>query len=85
MWWPIALIVFSNVFYNICSKQTPEGIHPLAALTVTYLVSAVGSGILFYILTPGGSLLGEYKKPELDYLCTGACSDRPGGREHVYV
>ena len=61
MWWPIVLIVFSNVFYNICSKQTPEGIHPLAALTVTYLVSAVGSGILFYILTPGGSLLGEYK------------------------
>ena len=61
MWWPIALIVFSNVFYNICSKQTPEGIHPLAALTVTYLVSAIGSGILFYILTPGGRLLGEYK------------------------
>ena len=45
MWWPIALIVFSNVFYNICSKQTPEGIHPLAALTVTYLVAAVASGI----------------------------------------
>ena len=61
MWWPIALIVFSNVFYNICSKQTPEGIHPLAALTVTYLVSAIGSGILFYILTPGANLLGEYK------------------------
>lgn len=61
MWWPIALIVFSNIFYNICSKQTPEGIHPLAALTVTYLVSAVTCGILFYVLTPGGKLLQEYK------------------------
>ena len=61
MWWPIALIVFSNIFYNICSKQTPEGIHPLAALTVTYLVSAAASGILFYVLTPGGNLIGEYK------------------------
>ena len=59
MWWPIALIVFSNVFYNICSKQTPEGIHPLAALTVTYLVAAVASGILFYILTPGANLIKE--------------------------
>ena len=61
MWWPIALIVFSNIFYNICSKQTPDGIHPLAALTVTYLVSAVACGILFYVLTPGGKLLQEYK------------------------
>ena len=61
VWWPIALIVFSNVFYHICSKQTPEGVHPLAALTVTYLVSAVASGILFYLITPGGKLLAEYR------------------------
>ena len=60
-WWPIALIVFSNVFYHICSKQTPEDIHPLAALTVTYLVSAAASGILYYLLTPGANLAGEYR------------------------
>ena len=61
LWWPIGLIVFSNIFYNICSKQTPEGVHPLAALTVTYVVSAVASGILYFIITPGAELIREYK------------------------
>ena len=61
MWWPIGLIVFSNVFYHICSKQTPEGVHPLAALTVTYVVAAVDSGLLYLIITPGAHLLREYK------------------------
>ena len=61
MWWPIGLIVFSNVFYHICSKQTPSGIQPLAALTVTYLVSAVASGILYCLLTPHPDLLREYR------------------------
>ena len=61
MWWPIGLVVFSNVFYHICSKQTPDQIHPLAALTVTYLVSAVASGILYYAITPGADLLQEYR------------------------
>ena len=60
-WWPIALIVFSNVFYHICSKQTPETINPLAALTVTYLVATVASGALYFILTPKASLIGEYR------------------------
>lgn len=61
MYWPIALIVFSNVFYHICSKQTPGSVHPLASLTVTYLVGALASGILYYILNRGGNLLREYQ------------------------
>ena len=47
MIWPIALIVFSNIFYNICAKETPAGINPFAALSVTTLeqdVSREGSG-----------------------------------------
>lgn len=60
MYWPIALIVLSNIFYNICSKQTPAEIHPLASLTVTYIVGAVVSGGLYYVLNRGGSLLQEY-------------------------
>ena len=35
--WPIALVVFSNVVYQICAKSMPRGINPLASLTVTYL------------------------------------------------
>ncbi|MGI6109547.1 MAG: EamA family transporter [Eubacteriaceae bacterium] len=60
MMWPIALIVISNVFYNICSRETPAAINPLAALTVTYLVGAAFSAILYYLLNRGGHLLQEY-------------------------
>lgn len=59
-WWPIALIVFSNVVYNVCAKSSPAEVHPLASLTITYAVSALFSGVLFKLLSGGGSLLQEY-------------------------
>lgn len=61
MVWPIALIVLSNVIYNICSKETPSAINPLAALTVTYIIGAVVSLVLYLTITKGGSLIQEYK------------------------
>ena len=57
---PIALIVLSNVFYHICSKATPTEVNPFAALTVTYGGGAVMSGVLYYVLNPGGNLLQQY-------------------------
>ena len=59
--WPIALIVFSNVVYNICAKETPSAIHPFAALSVTYIVGAVFSAVLYFLLNRGGNLLQEYR------------------------
>jgi drug/metabolite transporter (DMT)-like permease len=59
--WPIALIVLSNVFYQICSKSVPGSLNPLASLTVTYLVGAAVSCILYYVLDRGGSLFQEYR------------------------
>lgn len=58
--WPIALVVVSNVFYQICAKSTPEGIDPLASLTVTYTVGAAASAALYLVLNRGGNLLREY-------------------------
>ena len=58
--WPIALVVLSNVVYQVCAKSVPREIHPLASLTVTYLVGAVASGVLYYALNRGGNLLREY-------------------------
>ena len=58
--WPITLVVFSNVIYQICAKSMPEGIHPFASLTVTYLTGAVVSGIFYYALSPQANLLKEY-------------------------
>ena len=60
--WPIALVVLSNVVYQICAKSVPEGMNPFASLTITYLVGAVASGILFFILGHGENLIQEYRK-----------------------
>ena len=45
--WPIALVVLSNTFYQICAKEVPEKMDPFASLTVTYLVGAAVSFALF--------------------------------------
>ena len=60
--WPIALIVLSNTMYQICAKSVPEGMNPFASLTVTYLVGALLSGILYYALGNHSGLLKEYSK-----------------------
>ena len=60
--WPLALVVLSNVIYQICAKSVPNGMHPLASLTVTYTVSALVSLALFFILNRGGNLFKEYAK-----------------------
>lgn len=58
--WPIALVVLSNVVYQICAKSVPGDANPLATLTATYLVGAVLSAAFFYILNPGANLIKEY-------------------------
>ena len=60
--WPIALVVLSNVFYQICTKSVPQRMDPFASLTVTYLVGASLSLVLFKILSHGGSLIREYER-----------------------
>lgn len=55
------LIVLSNIFYHISSKSTPENINPFALLTVTYLIGAVISAILYFMLNKNGNLIHEYQ------------------------
>ena len=59
---PFILVIFSNVFYQISAKSLPEDLNPLASLTVTYLVSAFATLILFFLTARGTSLLKEYAK-----------------------
>lgn len=73
MVWPIALIVFSNIFYQIFAKSVPKQIDPMASLTVTYLVGAVCSAIMFFVMSKGGSLIAEYKKLNFAPLLLGLC------------
>lgn len=58
--WPLALVVLSNVAYQICTKETPDALNPLASLTVTYLVGAVVAGVLYYATTKNADIIREY-------------------------
>ena len=60
--WPIALVVFSNVVYQICAKSVPKEMDTMASMTVTYLVGAACSAALFFLMHRGGSLLQEHGK-----------------------
>ena len=60
--WPIALVVISNIAYQICAKETPEAIDPLASMTVTYTVGAISSAILYFVLHKEGNLFREYSQ-----------------------
>ena len=60
--WPLGLVLLSNTFYQICAKSVPDGINPLASLTITYMVGAIISGVLFFLLNRGDSLMQEWAK-----------------------
>lgn len=59
--WPLALVVLSNVVYQVCTKSVPD-INPLASLTVTYFIGALISLILFFALYKDVNLIKEYAK-----------------------
>lgn len=73
MLWPVALVVFSNLFYQVSAKGTPENINPLASLTVTYLVGAAFSAVLYCLTTRGGNLLSELCKLNWAPFVLGLC------------
>ena len=58
--WPVALIVASNVLYQVCAKGVPEGMDPFAALSVTYGVGAAVSLVVYFLMNRDGTLLREY-------------------------
>ena len=59
--WPIALVVVSNTLYQLCAKSVPEEMNPLASLTVTYLVGAVVSCVMYCILNRDADLFREIR------------------------
>ena len=60
--WPITLVILSNIVYQICAKSVPEGMNPFASLTVTYVVGAVISCVIFFVSGKNDGLLGEIAK-----------------------
>lgn len=58
--WPIALVVLCNTGYQVCAKSVPGDMDPMASLTVTYLVGAAASAVLYFLMNRSGSLFKEY-------------------------
>jgi drug/metabolite transporter (DMT)-like permease len=72
--WPIALIVLSNLFYNICAKSFPYALNPFAALTITYVVAALLALIMYFLTKDEKSgLLLEYAKANWVPFVFGLC------------
>ena len=46
-WWPVVLVVVSGVGYQVCAKEVSGGMHPLAALVLTYLVASAASFLIY--------------------------------------
>jgi len=65
MWnllWPILIVVAANTIYNISAKSTPRDIDMFASLSVTYLIAAICSIILYFITSEKKNLLLELPK-----------------------
>lgn len=62
IYWPIILAVSADIIYQISAKSTPESLNPFASLTITYLVGAAISLIIFFITAGGSSFFAELKQ-----------------------
>lgn len=57
-YWPIGLLVLSNVFYHITAKSLPANVDSFLSMTITYLVGAAVS-IVLYLTIGGGDSFSE--------------------------
>ena len=60
--WPIALVVLSNIAYQICAKSVPGGMNPFASLMITYGAGILCAAAMYFISSQGGSLVQELRK-----------------------
>jgi drug/metabolite transporter (DMT)-like permease len=60
--WPVAIVLVSNVLYQVCAKSVPNTVNPFVSMTVTYVVAGLLSVIMFFVTTGGGSLVRELPK-----------------------
>lgn len=60
--WPIVLVVLSNVMYQICTKSVPDDVNPFVSLTVTYLVGAILSFAMSFVINRQTDIVKELTK-----------------------
>ena len=65
MWnmiWPMLIVITANTFYNVCAKSTPQGVNSFASLTITYLIAAAASLIMFFVTSEQKNIWQEFSK-----------------------
>ncbi len=62
MLYPVLIILISNIAYNICTKSTPGEVNTFAILSVTYLIAAAVSFIIFFVSSKGRNIFAEFGK-----------------------
>jgi len=70
---PIALIVISNVLYNICTKSTPQTANPFLSLFITYIIAATVTLILFLLTGLENNVVDSLKELNWTSLVLGIC------------
>lgn len=55
-YWPIGLLVLSNVFYHITAKSLPADVDAFFSMAITYVVGAVVSLVLYLTIGNGENL-----------------------------
>lgn len=56
---PVLLIIASNIFYNVTAKSTPGKVNPFFSLIVTYLAAAAASLVLFLLTDSGKNVMKQ--------------------------
>ena len=70
--WPLALVIFSEIIYQICAKSVPGDMNPFASLIITYLVAAITAAILFFTLGGKADFKKEVRKTNVTPFILGA-------------
>lgn len=58
--WPLAIIVLSNIVYQICAKGIPQQMNTFASMAVTYAVSTIFCIIAYFISAKDKNLIHEF-------------------------
>lgn len=71
MLWPLALVVLSNILYNISSKAVPAGASPYLTVIITYITAAFCSFVLYCIFDAAKFSAAEITKAFLPGFAPG--------------
>ncbi len=61
-YWPLMLIVSTNIVYHLCAKLVPAKMHPLATLGIVYMIAMFVSFGLYFAASPVRSLSAEIRE-----------------------